>query len=105
MHIIALPLATPSKPVHGRLTEHLAYYHFVTPPDTTHTIPWTKRIVAKASDIWAGFVKAPEDDCKARMCLDPCTQGSLHARVLCTSPKLTLMSVMCSEDPSCTANI
>ncbi|KAL1950835.1 hypothetical protein VTO73DRAFT_5959 [Trametes versicolor] len=66
MRIIALPLATPSKPVHGRPTEHLTYYHFVTPPETTHTITWTKRIVAKASDIWAGFGKAPEGNWKRR---------------------------------------
>lgn len=76
MRIIALPLATPSKPVHGRPTEHLTYYHFVTPPDTTHTITWTKRIVAKASDIWAGFGKAPEGNWKVRMCPDPCLQSS-----------------------------
>ena len=60
MRIIALPLTPPAKMGNGKTAEHLTYYHFVTPPDNLKTTSWSKWVVAKASDLWAGFGKAPE---------------------------------------------
>ena len=64
MRIIALPLTPPCKPINGRpAAEHLTYYHFITPPDNRKST-WSKWIVAKASDLWAGLGKAPEGNWK-----------------------------------------
>lgn len=58
MRIIALPLTTASRsPNH----EHLTYYHFVTPPPKQDRgKDWSRWIGVKATEIWAGFGKAPE---------------------------------------------
>ena len=60
MRIIALPLAPHSKPVNGKPVEHLTYYHFVTPPEDKKKTSWTKWVVTKSSELWAGLGKAPE---------------------------------------------
>ncbi|KAJ8474895.1 hypothetical protein ONZ51_g6902 [Trametes cubensis] len=65
MRIIALPLTPPCKPINGKAAEHLTYYHFITPPDNRKST-WSKWIVAKASDLWAGLGKAPEGNWKRR---------------------------------------
>ncbi|KAH9890109.1 mitochondrial K+-H+ exchange-related-domain-containing protein [Cubamyces lactineus] len=65
MRIIALPLTPPCKPISGKTAEHLTYYHFITPPDNRKST-WSKWIVAKASDLWAGLGKAPEGNWKRR---------------------------------------
>ncbi|KAI0771115.1 mitochondrial K+-H+ exchange-related-domain-containing protein [Trametes elegans] len=66
MRIIALPLTPPARMGNGKTAEHLTYYHFVTPPDNLKTTSWSKWVVAKASDLWAGFGKAPEGHWKRR---------------------------------------
>ena len=60
MRIIALPLTTAKRKPNG-IHSHLTYYHFVTPPPNNETKQtWANWATSKASDIWAGFGKAPE---------------------------------------------
>ncbi|KAI0357350.1 hypothetical protein OH77DRAFT_1588272 [Trametes cingulata] len=66
MRIIALPLTPPSKPINGKAPEHLTYYHFITPPESTNKSSWSKWAIAKASDLWAGLGKAPEGTWKRK---------------------------------------
>ncbi|KAI0820453.1 mitochondrial K+-H+ exchange-related-domain-containing protein [Trametes gibbosa] len=66
MRIVALPLTRPSKPLTGKVAEHLTYYQFITSPENTKTTTWAKWAVTKASDLWAGFGKAPEGHWKRR---------------------------------------
>ncbi|KAH9851625.1 mitochondrial K+-H+ exchange-related-domain-containing protein [Lenzites betulinus] len=66
MRIVALPLTRPPKPLHGNAAGQLTYYHFITPPENTKTTTWAKWAVTKASDLWAGFGKAPEGHWKRR---------------------------------------
>ena len=70
MRIVALPLTPPCKPTaSGRpATEHLTYYHFITPPDTRNANSWSKWVIGKASDLWAGLGKAPEGNWKVSTC-------------------------------------
>ncbi|KZT09286.1 uncharacterized protein LAESUDRAFT_735536 [Laetiporus sulphureus 93-53] len=66
MRIIALPLATPS--LAHRPPEHLTYYHFVTPPPSkSKSNSWSKRVIVKASDLWAGLGRAPEGNWKRKV--------------------------------------
>ncbi|KAI8978877.1 mitochondrial K+-H+ exchange-related-domain-containing protein [Trametes punicea] len=66
MRIIALPLTPPCKPVNDTVAEHLTYYHFITPPENLKTTSWSKWVVAKASDLWAGLGRAPEGSWKRK---------------------------------------
>ncbi|KAI0755380.1 mitochondrial K+-H+ exchange-related-domain-containing protein [Daedaleopsis nitida] len=65
MRVVALPL-TPHCKVDGKPVDHLTYYHFITPPEDKKTNTWLNWGVAKASDLWANFGKAPEGNWKRR---------------------------------------
>ncbi|PCH39726.1 hypothetical protein WOLCODRAFT_161833 [Wolfiporia cocos MD-104 SS10] len=67
VRIIALPLATPAPGAAHTSSEHLTYYHFVTPPPPANRAnSLTNRITTKAAELWAGFGNAPEGHWKRR---------------------------------------
>ncbi|PIL22968.1 hypothetical protein GSI_15665 [Ganoderma sinense ZZ0214-1] len=66
MRIIALPLAPHTNPVNGKPAEHLTYYHFVTPPEDKKKASWTKWVVTKSSELWAGLGRAPQGSWKRK---------------------------------------
>ncbi|THH08889.1 hypothetical protein EW145_g2396 [Phellinidium pouzarii] len=64
MRIIALPLTSESSSLNG----HHTYYNFQTPPpvELNGKPSLLKRATGKASELWAGFGKAPEGSWKYR---------------------------------------
>lgn len=69
VRIIALPLATPARrttPTHNA-SDHLTYYHFVTPPPhESKAQTWSNWVTTKAAHLWAGLGKAPDGNWKRR---------------------------------------
>ncbi|CAL1712492.1 unnamed protein product [Somion occarium] len=66
MRIIALPLTRATRAPNGTHT-HLTYYHFVTPkPKDEKRQGWANWATSKATDLWAGFGKAPEGSWKRK---------------------------------------
>ena len=67
IRIVALPLVTASKTPEPSSSGHLTYYHFATPrPKQDGKRDWIQWATHKASNIWAGFGKAPEGHWKVR---------------------------------------